>query len=120
MELINAGVGKSWVIVQSLLKRSMGNLAVALQIHNVRTGVVPPRTVQDLHVSVPLQWECTAGRALSHAVVSMPVRECSPRPCPGVTRQGRGCLQANLLMLSFHPDPRRSLGSEVPCVCSEG
>lgn len=42
-ELINAGVGKSWVIVQSLFKRSMGNLAVALQIRNVLTGVVPPK-----------------------------------------------------------------------------
>lgn len=53
-ELINAGVGKCWVIVQSLFKRSMGNLAVALQICNVHTGIVPPRTVQDLHVSVTL------------------------------------------------------------------
>lgn len=50
-ELINAGVGKCWVIVQSLFRRSMRDLAVALQICNVHTGIVPPRTVPDLHVS---------------------------------------------------------------------
>lgn len=55
-------------------------------------------------------------RALSHAVVSMPGGQRSLRPCPGVTRHCRGWLQANLLMLSFHPDPCRSPGSEVPCV----
>lgn len=51
-ELINAGVGKCWLIVQHLLKRSMGNLAVALQIRNVRAGIVPLSTVCDLHVTV--------------------------------------------------------------------
>lgn len=116
-ELINAGVGKCWVIVQSLFKRSMGNLAVALQICDVHTGIVPPRTVRDLHVSAYNIVEMhTGAQALMHTVVSMLVGECSLCPCPDLTWWCWAWLQANLLMLSFHPDPCRSLGSEVLCV----
>lgn len=48
----------------------MGNLAVALQIRNVHTGIVPPRTVCDFHVSVYNVVEMHTGAwALMHAVV---------------------------------------------------
>lgn len=86
-ELINAGVGKRRVIVQSLFKRSMGNLAVALRICIVHTDVVPPRTVHDLHVSAYNVVETHTGAwALTHAVVSMLVGECSLCPCPDLTQ----------------------------------
>lgn len=68
-ELINAGVGKRWVIVQSLFKRSMGNLAVALQISNVHMSIVPqPRTARGLHTGASTAVEMHTGAgALMHS-----------------------------------------------------
>lgn len=71
-ELINAGVGKCWVIVQTLFMRSMGNLAGALRFCNVHTSIVPPRTLRDSHVSGYDGVEMhTGARALMHTLVPM-------------------------------------------------
>lgn len=99
-ELINAGVGKCWVIVQSRLERSMGNLAVALQIRNMHTGVVPLSPVHDLHLSLYHVVKMHAGAQAPTRSCLMACVRMLPLSCPDLTLCCWAWLQTNLLVLS--------------------